>query len=77
MQSSNQNIQTPEKIIFDNVMGPYILHSHIEDNFAKKLFEEGKKIPEENDFSKFLASRIKKVRKYNIVEWLTQGQKRV
>ena len=73
MQSSNQNIQIPEKIIFDNVMGPYILHSHIEDNFAKKLFEEGKKIPEENDFSKFLASRIKKVRKYNIEEWLTQG----
>ena len=73
MQSSNKNIQIPEMTTFENSMGPYILHSHIEDSFAKKLYEEGKKIPKKNDASKFLASRIKKVRNYNIEEWLTQG----
>ena len=57
MQSSNKNIQIPEMTTFENSMGPYILHSHIEDSFAKKLYEEGKKIPKENDASKFFCLR--------------------
>ena len=71
LNKHNQMVQEP--LAFQNCWGPYVLHSYIEKSFAKKLLKAGEKIPVENDASKILASRIKKVRKYNIEKWIIEG----
>ena len=73
----NENIISNNKfgrpVNFINRWGPYVLQANLDEDFAKKLLEVGKKIPVEEDASKGLASRIKRVRYYKKESWITQG----
>ena len=69
MLQQNNDIQ----ILPINWWGPYILYSEINKNITKRLFEEGKNLPKENDAKRKLASRIDRVRYYKDTGWTAQA----